>query len=112
MKNERIEKCEEYVHLDIDSYNKLFVDRLSLSRENQELSSNLLAKTKELEMSEESLSNMFKQLKDLLDNLVLDEPQLSDNRLPNYELKSPSFIAQYLTTYYLDLIKEIKGIEE
>lgn len=101
MKNDKIEKCEEYVRL----------DRISLSRENQELSSNLLAKTKEFEMSEESLSNMFKQLKDLLDNIIIDIDSLYLGKLQSYDVHTNNLV-EYLNNNYLDLIKEIKGIEE
>lgn len=105
-------KCEEYVRLDIDTYNKLFVENRDLLMANEKLTNDLTACKTELEMEQTLTSNVTNKLKDLLDKIVVEEPEILYNTIHNYEVSSPSIIAEYLTENYLDLIKEIKHIKD
>lgn len=111
MKNEKIEKCEEYVRLDIVTYNSLLLDSIALKRENDKLETNLLARNKELEMEQDLTSNVTNKLKELLDNIVADIDSLYLGKLQTYDLQ-PNNLVDYLNKNYLDLIKEIKNIKD
>lgn len=111
MKNEKIEKCEEYVRLDIVTYNSLLLDSIALKRENDKLETNLLSRESELKMEQDLSSNVTNKLKDLLDNIVMDIGSLYLGKLQSYDIATNSLI-DYLNANYLDLIKEIKNIKD
>lgn len=101
------------VIIDIDKYDSMIEELREYSELLKEYNEKVLEKSELIETiqrRDEEIERLNNTIKDILNNIVSDDVFKYSKKVMNYDIRED--ITEYLNDNFIDLIKEIRGIND